>query len=86
MMKRPINELLSALILVLLAIFVLWLAKLNTQAQRLTIGAEVRNKLVVTESKEQKTFNPQTTAGIEVLQYCAKDGLEWQVSCDVLVR
>lgn len=85
-MKRPINELLSALILVLLAIFVLWLAKLNTQAQRLTIGAEVRNKLVVTESKEQKTFNPQTTEGIDVLQYCAKDGLEWQVSCDVLVR
>lgn len=83
-MNKNINELLSALILLLLAIFTMYLVKVS--ASNLKIGAEVRNKLVVTESKEQKTFNPQTTAGIDVLQYCAKDGLEWQVSCDVVVK
>lgn len=85
-MNKNVNEIISALILILLAILAFVLVRANASANRLTIGAEVRNKLVVTESKEQKTFNPQTTQGIDVLQYCAKDGLEWQVSCDVVVR
>lgn len=83
---KQISKELFLLGLIVLGIVTILLVR-STEANKLTVGAKVENKLRVTSNTgTQDAISPQKTAGLDVLQYCAKDGLEWQVSCEALVR
>lgn len=69
----------------------LWLVLMEfvVAANKITLGARVEKSLVVNNRPHnglQDAQPVQNTEGLDVLQYCAKDGLEWQVSCDLVVQ